>query len=141
VIVGYTVQDGEVTGLVTARIDGDELRYTGLVPLAKDSTVKEDLLARFEALKAKSSVFPDLNVRAVWLRPQLSCEVESTASGNTILKDPQFKGLVFPKAPQPVRLSPQRDDTPKIPTTKGATTKASALKSPAQTSKDSSPKP
>jgi hypothetical protein len=130
VIVGYTVENGELTGLVTARVDGSDLRYTGVVPLAKDSTVKEDLLARFAALKAKTAVFPDLNVRAIWLRPELSCDIESTASGNPILKDPEFKGLTLPQTPQPVRVNPPQDGKPSPPTTKAPTTKADTPKAP-----------
>jgi hypothetical protein len=131
VIVGYTVEDGELTGLVTAKVSGSDLHYTGVVPLGKDSALKEDLLARFAALKAKTAVFPDLNVRAVWLQPELSCEVESTASGDPILKDPQFKGLILPKTPQPVRLDPPEDGKPSPPTTKPATTRTAPPKAPA----------
>src|SRR5262249_36229518 len=77
VIVGYTEKDGELTGLVVATQHGDELRYAGVVPASKDPAVREDLLARFASLKARASVFPDLEVQATWLQPRLSCEVES----------------------------------------------------------------
>jgi hypothetical protein len=131
VIVGYTVEDGELTGLVTAKVSGSDLHYTGVVPLAKDSALKEDLLARFAALKAKTAVFPDLNVRAVWLQPELSCEIESTASDDTLLKDPEFKGLILPKTPQPVRLNPSEDGKPSPPTTKAPPPKSGPPKAPA----------
>jgi hypothetical protein len=123
VIVGYTVRDGQLTGLVTARDVGGELHFTGVVPLAEDQQLRDDLMARFTALKAEAPIFPDLNVHAVWLRPQLSCEVEAavepaqpkTASkpeGPALLKEPKYKGLVFPKQPQPVRVAPPADAPP-----------------------------
>src|SRR5262249_4149547 len=43
VIVGYTVKDGELTGLVVATARGDELRYAGVVPASKDPAVRKDL--------------------------------------------------------------------------------------------------
>jgi hypothetical protein len=104
VIVGYTVKDGQLAELLVATVTGTEMRYAGTVPVGKDPTVREDLLTRFAALKAAAPVFPDLDIRAVWLQPLLNCEVESIDSEDWRLKDPQFKGLVFPKDPQPVRL-------------------------------------
>jgi hypothetical protein len=111
VIVGYTEQDGDLTGLVVAKVEGDELRYVGVVPAGQDAAERKDLLTRFASLKAPAPIFPDLSVRAVWLRPRLSCEVESnrTEEGQP-LKDPEFKRLVFPNKPKPVRLPADGDD-------------------------------
>jgi hypothetical protein len=119
VIVGYTAKDGQLTGVVTAEVLGDEMRYAGVIPLGDDPALKEDLLTRFAALKADAPVFPDVNVRAVWLRPQLNCEVATfpPAPGDAAPKEPQFKGLVFPKEPQPVRLTPPGDGGPVPPAT------------------------
>jgi hypothetical protein len=108
VIVGYTVKEG-VVRLLTATAEGDELRYAGEVPLGEDKALQKDLLARFASLKSGTALFPDLDVKAVWLRPRLSCEVEAEGLKDQLLKAPRFLNLVFPKKPQPVRLPPAED--------------------------------
>jgi hypothetical protein len=103
VIVGYRIKEG-VVRLLTATAEGKELRYAGEVPLGEDKAVQKDLLARFASLKSSTALFPDLDVKAVWLRPRLSCEVEAEGLKDQLLKAPRFLNLVFPKKPQPVRL-------------------------------------
>jgi hypothetical protein len=57
------------------------------------------------------SAFPDLEVQATWLKPRLSCEVESTGvDENQLLKESAFKGLVFPKKPKPAELPTEEGD-------------------------------
>jgi hypothetical protein len=115
VIVGYTLKDGEPAGLVVAVARDDQLHYAGVVPVGDDPAVREDLKTRFAALKADAPVFPDLDVRAVWLRPKLNCDVEATPSDEPQLKDPKFKGLILSDTPQPVKLGGAGDapaDTP-----------------------------
>ncbi len=112
VIVGYTTKDGDLDGLVVATVDGDELHYAGVVPAGKDPVERKDLLTRFEALKAPAPLFPDLDVRAVWLKPRLSCEVEAVRrDGEQLLKEPELKAVIFPTKPQPVRLPADGDTT------------------------------
>jgi hypothetical protein len=102
VIVGYTTQDGELTGLVVATRQGKELHYAGIVPAPKDSELREDLLRRSDSLKTNAPIFADLEVRATWLKPRLSCEIESRGiDENQLLKDSAFKRLIFPKRPAP----------------------------------------
>jgi hypothetical protein len=113
VIVGYTMKDGELAGLLVSTVHGKELRYAGVVPASKDPKERKDLLRRFGALKADTPVFPDLEVQATWLKPRLSCEVESIGvDENQFLKESAFKGLVFPKKPKPAKLPTEegRDD-------------------------------
>jgi hypothetical protein len=128
IVVGYTMKDGEVASLLMATVDGGEMRYAGTVPVGDDPDVKKDLLTRFTPLKADAPVFPDLGVRAVWLQPRLACEVESAGlDEDQLLKEAQFKGLVFPKKPQPVRVpapaaaGPGAAVTPKDPRPKAGT--------------------
>jgi hypothetical protein len=104
VIVGYTMKDGELSGLLVATVQGDELRFAGIVSASKDPEERSDLLKRFGALKADTPVFPDLEVRAIWVKPRLSCEVESSGvDENQLLKDSAFKGLLFPGKPKSAR--------------------------------------
>jgi hypothetical protein len=68
---------------------------------------RADLLA---AHQAAAPLFPDLDVRAVWLQPRLSCEVEpSGRDEEQLLKAPEFKNLIFPNKPQPARLPADGD--------------------------------
>jgi hypothetical protein len=105
VIVGYTTKDGELDGLVVATVQDDELSYAGIVPASKDPAVREDLLSRFGSLKADTPVFPDLEVKALWLKPRLFCKVESAGvDEDEVLKEPEFKGLDIPETPEPARV-------------------------------------
>jgi hypothetical protein len=103
-IVGYTTKDGELDGLVVATVLDDELSYAGIVPASKDPEVRTDLLRRFGSLKVDTPVFPDLDVKAIWLQPRLFCEVESAGvDEDDVLKEPEFKGLDVPEMPEPAR--------------------------------------
>jgi hypothetical protein len=104
-IVGYTTQNGELAEVLVATVSGEDVRYAGRVPVSKDPEERKDLLARLRSLETNTSVFPDLDVKATWLKPRLSCEVESTGVNTDLrLQAPVFKGLILPKQPEPVRL-------------------------------------
>jgi hypothetical protein len=129
VVVGYTVENDEVTSLVVARIEGDELRYAGTVRPTLTAEQKEDLLKRFGRLASARPVFPDFETPVVWLKPELHCEVEHAgAADGALLKEPRFKGLIEPEKPDPDEGAPtdgppaRPDSGPKtpapVPTTK-----------------------
>jgi hypothetical protein len=102
VVVGYTVEDNEVTGLVVARVEGDELRYAGTVRPNLTAEEKDNLLKRFAKLTAKRPVFENFEKPVVWLKPELNCEVEHAgAADGPLLKEPRFKGLVEDEKPAP----------------------------------------
>jgi hypothetical protein len=102
VIVGYTTKDGELDGLVVATVEDDELSYAGIVPASTDPEARKDLLSQFGSLKVDKPVFPDLEVKAVWLKPRVFCEVESAGvDEDDVLKEPKFKGLVVPEKSEP----------------------------------------
>ncbi len=108
-IVGYTTQDGIVTGLHISRVVDDHLYYAGTVAVPKDPEVSKSLLERFKTLQANAPVFPDLKVRANWLKPLLYCEVESTGfDDDHHLTDTVFKGLLLPRKSQSAR-SPTKE--------------------------------
>jgi hypothetical protein len=102
VVVGYTVENDEVTSLVMARVEGDELRYVGTVRPTLTPEQKDDLLKRFGRLASSRPVFPDFEKPVVWLKPELNCEVEHAgAADGPLLKEPRFKGLVEEEKPGP----------------------------------------
>ena len=124
VVVGYTVEGDEVTGLVVARQEGDELRYAGTVKPQLSAEQKEGLLKRFAALASKRPVFADFEKPVVWLKPELACEVEHTGTGDSpLLKEPRFKGLVQDEKPAADGEAPADGQPPAKP---GAAAKAPA---------------
>jgi hypothetical protein len=150
VIVGYTTKGGELTGLLVATVQGDELHYAGIVPASNDPEVRKDLLTRFAALKVEKPIFPDLNVRATWVQPRLRCEVESEEIKDDLLSGVSaFKRLILPKKPRPSQLPPkdgktQRDDS--VPEEKksgkdGNVGKGASPKASGKTTTSSSGKP
>jgi hypothetical protein len=78
--------------------------------------VQQELVRRFGTLKTITPVFPDLKVKAVWLKPRLSCQVEAGGlDANNLLKAPRFKSLITPKGPAPVRLPTEGEADPEKP--------------------------
>jgi hypothetical protein len=111
VVVGYTMERGQLTGLVLARVEGDELRYAGIIRPGLSTEQKEELLKKFGPLQANEPVFPDFETPAVWLKPKLSCEVEHTGYGeDKFFKEPHYKGLLEPEKAE----KPEADD-PAVP--------------------------
>jgi hypothetical protein len=95
VVVGYTVERGQLAGLVLARAEGDELRYAGIIRPGLSTEQKEKLLKKFGPLQTSEPLFPNFETPAVWLKPKLDCEVEHAGFGDDkLLKEPHFKGLV-----------------------------------------------
>jgi hypothetical protein len=110
IIVGYTTRGEELDGLLVATVEVNELNYAGIVPAPADPAVRDNLMNRFASLKAKTPVFPDLDAKAVWLQPRLSCEVEGSGMDeDQLLKSPVFKGLALPKTAESDRKSDKED--------------------------------
>jgi hypothetical protein len=107
VVVGYTLERGQLAGLVLARVEGDELRYAGIIRPGLSTDQKEELLKKFGPLQADEPVFPDFETPAVWLKPKLACQVEHTGYGeDKSFKEPVFKGLVEPEPAEPGDAAP-----------------------------------
>jgi hypothetical protein len=114
VVVGYTVENDEVTSLVVARQEGDELRYVGTVRPTLTPEEKDDLLKRFGRLASSRPVFRNFERPVVWLKPKLNCEVEHTGTGeDALLKEARFKGLVEDDKPD---AAPGKKPTSRAPT-------------------------
>jgi hypothetical protein len=100
VVVGYTVENDEVTSLVMARKEGDGLRYAATIRPRLTAEQRDDLLKRFGRLASGRPVFRNFETPVVWLKPELACEVEHAgAADGPLLKEPRFKGLVEPAKP------------------------------------------
>jgi hypothetical protein len=104
VVVGYTVENDEVTSLVMARKEGDQWSYVGTVRPTLTPEQRDDLLKRFGRLASSRPVLRDFTAPVVWLKPELACEVEHAgAADGPLLKEPRFKGLVEGEKPATAR--------------------------------------
>jgi ssDNA-binding Zn-finger/Zn-ribbon topoisomerase 1 len=127
VVVGYTVENDEVTSLVVARQEGDELRYVGTVRPTLTPEEKDDLLKRFGRLASSRPVFRNFERPVVWLKPKLNCEVEHTGTGeDALLKEARFKGLVEDDKPAPDGAAATNGQRPAKAAPKAPATKAPA---------------
>jgi ATP-dependent DNA ligase len=116
VVVGYTVENDEVTSLVLARIEGDEVRYAGTVRPTLTAEQKDDLLKRFGRLASARPIFPNFETPVVWLKPELACEVEHAGGARgPLLKEPRFKGLVEPAKPGAAPGKKPEGTAPEVP--------------------------
>jgi hypothetical protein len=94
VIVGFVPGgDGREPGLVLASLRQGQLTFAGVVRNGLDKS--PDLLDRLSKLGRTRSPVDGLNLNAVWVRPEVFCEVhQSGANGKGELLDPSLKGLI-----------------------------------------------
>ncbi|WP_245957503.1 DNA ligase D [Chitinophaga flava] len=129
VIGGYTKNEGSskpFSSLLVGVYEKGKLQYTGKIGTGFSITQQRELLQRFKPLEIKKTPFaaePDVNkaslfrphppkATAVWLKPQLICEVsfrEMTPDG--VMRHPSFEGMRNDKSPaqvvaeKPVKVS------------------------------------
>jgi ATP-dependent DNA ligase len=106
VIVGYTTDQGGLTNLVLATVKEDMLYYAGLVPVDLPPDQQTALHRQLAALPRTSPAFPSLEIKARWVRPVLTCEVQHLGmDGDGLLKEPQLKELVRDASAPGARLA------------------------------------
>lgn len=111
VIGGYTQNEDSgkpFSALLVGVYDHKKLLYTGKIGTGFKNTIQQEMLKQFKPLIIKDSPFatePDINkpsrfrpnppkAVAVWLKPQLVCEVsfaEMTSDG--VMRHPSFEGM------------------------------------------------
>jgi hypothetical protein len=99
-ILGFMLEeDKEITGLVLATLENDELRYAGVVEKGLTLEVNPTLLRRLKPLITNEPALPGLDNSATWVEPEAFCEVyHSGMDGNHLLKEPSFKRLLAAEA-------------------------------------------
>lgn len=111
VIAGYTVNEGTdklFSSLLLGVYEEGKLRYVGKVGTGFNDKQQKELMKLFRARIVETSPFdmePDVNqpsrfrpnppkANAIWLRPELVCEVTYTEMTNDgVFRHPSFKGL------------------------------------------------
>jgi hypothetical protein len=104
VIIGYLVDTDQklrkdvITGLVLATVLDGQLRFAGVVRRGFDARNSDELLKRLAPLVQKQPFISGLNVPAVWVKPQVFCEVrQSGFDRDGRLMNPAFKELLTEK--------------------------------------------
>ncbi len=98
VILGFSVEDGDLRSLVIAAEENGRLRSVGRVGGGMSDEVRKELLARLERIPRAEPVI-DCSTDANWVEPELFCRVrylERTPDGN--LRAPVFVDLVTPSS-------------------------------------------
>jgi len=116
VIGGYTANEGSskaFSSLLVGVFTNGKLEYRGKVGTGFSNALQKKLLQQFKPLIRKTSPFviePDINspsrfrpnpphAEAVWIRPELVCEVEYTEmTADGVMRHPSFKGMRSDKA-------------------------------------------
>ncbi|MFT3936249.1 MAG: non-homologous end-joining DNA ligase [Chitinophagaceae bacterium] len=121
VIGGYTHNEGSTkkfSSLLVGVFEKNKLRYTGKIGTGFTDKLQTTMMKQFKPLIRKTSPFaemPDVNkatrfrpnppkAQAVWLKPQLICEVsytEITADG--VMRHPSFEGMRTDKKAKDVK--------------------------------------
>lgn len=75
-IVGYQADKaGGLTGLVVGTVNGNKLRYAGVVRDGLTPEAVKGLVEQLRLLEREGAIFPDLEVEAVWVRPKVACQI------------------------------------------------------------------
>ena len=97
VVIGYVLaDDGEsLGGLVVATLREDKLTYAGVVERGLTPETGKELLARLKKLHREEPLIRNLNLKAIWVKPSVFCEVhQSGMDEQGRLRDPKFKAIL-----------------------------------------------
>src|SRR6185312_8977180 len=122
VIGGFTKNDDTVkqfSSLLVGVFNGKELIYTGKIGTGFNNQTQKDMMKKFQPLVIDHPPFsklPDVNkpsrfrpnpphATAIWLKPELVCEVSFTEMTNDgVMRHPSFEGMRIDKKAKDVVL-------------------------------------
>jgi hypothetical protein len=95
-VIGYVVEkDKTLSGLVLATLEGDKLRYAGVVQRGFSPEESKELLQRLAPLVRTTPFLPNVRISAIWVNPEIFCEVHQSGYDEAgHLKDPSFYALL-----------------------------------------------
>jgi bifunctional non-homologous end joining protein LigD len=127
VIGGYTLNDNSskpFSSLLVGVFEKGKLLYTGKIGTGFSQQLQKDMLKKFKPLVTKKCPFssiPDINkpsrfrpdppnATAVWLKPELVCEVSfREMTSDAVMRHPSFEGMRDDKAAKKVVLEKERN--------------------------------
>jgi ATP-dependent DNA ligase len=84
--------------LVVVTLQYDELRYAGVVKRGFTPEIGKELLKRLRTLHCSDPFIPTLNLKAIWVKPELFCEIrQSGFDERGQLLNPSFGNLLSRK--------------------------------------------
>ncbi|MGH9678149.1 MAG: hypothetical protein ACRD36_13680, partial [Candidatus Acidiferrum sp.] len=94
VVIGFVpASGGQPAGLVLAALREGKLAYAGIVRKGVDET--SEMMTKLSALTRARPLIEGLNLDAVWVKPELFCEVhQSGVDRGGSFVDPKLKGLI-----------------------------------------------
>ncbi|MGV3764582.1 MAG: DNA ligase D [Chitinophagaceae bacterium] len=141
VIGGYTRNDGSpkpFSSLLVGVYKNGKLHYTGKIGTGFSVELQKELLKKLKALERKTSPFTELpdvnkpsrfrtdppNAKAVWVTPELVCEVSYTeVTSDGLMRHPSFEGLRTDKPAKNVQEEKTVSHKRKTPGKKKSSTK------------------
>jgi hypothetical protein len=94
VIIGYLLENDQLTGLVLARPRGERLFYAGVVRKGFEKDARA-ILKQLTTLRQEEPYIAGLEIKAIWVNPQVVCEIhQSGTDSNGLLASPNYKQLV-----------------------------------------------
>jgi hypothetical protein len=96
VVIGYVPgENGRIDGLVLATLREGTLTFAGTVSSGLGKTESAALAKRLGPLTSKTPLVSGVDVKAVWVKPEVFCEVhQSGATTKGQLIDPRFKAVI-----------------------------------------------
>ncbi len=94
VIIGYLLDNDQLTGLLVARARAGRLVYAGIVRKGFEKDAR-DLLKQLAAIRQDQPYISGLGINAIWVGPQVVCDIhQSGTDANGLLASPNYKALV-----------------------------------------------
>jgi hypothetical protein len=91
VIIGYLLDNDQLTGLVLARARAGRLAYAGVVRTGFEK-VSRPLLKQLAALRQEAPYISGLEINAIWVTPEVVCQIhQSGTDASGLLASPNFK--------------------------------------------------
>jgi hypothetical protein len=95
VILGYILEDGQINGLVLGVLDGEKIKYGGIVKKGFTPETNKELLEKLKSITQPDPAIKKLQVTAVWVRPELFCDVHHSGFNEEgKLEEPNFSSLL-----------------------------------------------
>ncbi|HEV3118363.1 MAG TPA: hypothetical protein VGY58_15040 [Gemmataceae bacterium] len=95
VVIGYTVENKQLTGLLVATVDNNRLTYAGTVKQGFDEEQSKEILQLLATAVRPDPLIKGLKMPAIWVKPEVFCEVHQSGKDREgRLINMNFSGLL-----------------------------------------------